>query len=99
MRRITMHVEMNNGEFCIEAGLLGNLFEVEPAAIPVLMRDGVLTGVCERGIGEDDGKYRLSFFYASRRVRLNVDAAGAVLQRSVVDFGDQPLPRAMRRAG
>lgn len=93
-----MHVELNNGEFCIEARLLGDLFKVEPAAIPALVRGGVLTGVCERGMGEDDGKYRLSFFYGSRRVRLNVDAAGTVLRRSVVDFGDQPLPRAMRRA-
>lgn len=93
-----MHVELNNGEFCIEARLLGDLFKVEPAAIPALMRGGVLTGVCERGVGEDDGKYRLSFFYGSRRVQLNVDAAGTVLRRSVVDFGDQPLPRAMRRA-
>ena len=93
-----MHVELNDGEFCIEARLLGDLFKVEPAAIPALMRGGVLTGVCERGVGEDDGKYRLSFFYGSRRVRLNVDAAGTVLRRSVVDFGDQPLPRAMRRA-
>lgn len=93
-----MHVELNDGEFCIEARLLGDLFKVEPAAIPALMCGGMLTGVCERGVGDDDGKYRLSFFYGSRRVRLNVDAAGAVLQRSVVDFGDQPLPRAMRRA-
>lgn len=93
-----MHVELNNGEFCIDARLLGDLFKVEPAAIPALMRGGVLTGVCERGVGEDDGKYRLSFFYGSRRVQLNVDAAGTVLRRSVVDFGDQPLPRAMRRA-
>jgi len=93
-----MSIQMTDGEFCIDATLLGSLFGVTPERIPPLMRDNQLTGVCERGEGEDEGTYRLSFFYGSRRVRLNVDAGGAILKRSIVDFGDQPLPRNMRRS-
>lgn len=93
-----MRIEMSDGEFCIDAALLGSLFGVAPEQIPPLMRDNRLTSVCERGIGDDDGTYRLNFFYGSRRVRLSVDASGAVLRRSIVDFGDQPLPRSMKRS-
>ncbi|RIK99441.1 MAG: hypothetical protein DCC74_01815 [Proteobacteria bacterium] len=93
-----MHIEMTDGDFCIDAALLGTLFGLAPERIPPLMRANQLTGVCERGVGEDDGTYRLNFFYGSRRARLNVDARGVILKRSIVDFGDQPLPRSMRRS-
>lgn len=93
-----MHVEMTDGEFCIDATLLGALFGLSPERVPPLMRSREMTGVCERGVGEDDGTFRLSFFYGSRRARLNIDATGAVLARSVVDFGDRPPPSGMRRS-
>jgi hypothetical protein len=37
-----------------------------------------ITVLCERGVGEDAGRYRASFYYADRRARLVVDAARRV---------------------
>jgi hypothetical protein len=40
-----------------------------------------ITVLCERGVGEDFGRYRASFYYGDRRVRLVLDAAGSVCDR------------------
>jgi len=61
-----------------------------------MMRKGEITSLCERGMNEDAGRYRLTFFHKSRRFRLIVDRSGTVIRRSIVDFGDRPLPAAMR---
>lgn len=86
-------VEINDGDFVIDAELLGEMLAVPPQQVPMLMRHGIITSACERGVDDDEGEFRLSFFYRSRRARLNVDAAGRILRRSVLDFGDHPLPR------
>nr|WP_091582978.1 DUF6522 family protein [Mesorhizobium qingshengii] len=36
-----------------------------------LLRTQEITSLCERGIGEHEGEYRLSFFYGNRRARLS----------------------------
>jgi len=51
-----------------------------------MMRKGEITSLCERGVNEDAGRYRLTFFHKSRRFRLVVDGTGTVIQRSIVDF-------------
>jgi hypothetical protein len=61
-----------------------------------MMRKGEITSLCERGVNEDAGRYRLTFFHKSRRFRLVVDGTGTVIQRSTVDFGDRPLPASIR---
>ena len=43
--------------------------------------------------------YRLTFFSAHRRFRVVVDEGGAIIQRSTLDFGDSPLPQALRKPG
>jgi hypothetical protein len=59
------------------------------------MRVHAITGRCERGVDANQGQYRLSFFYQNRRVRLSLDSSGHVLRRSIIEFGQQPLPRAL----
>lgn len=44
-----------------------------------LMDRRQVTVLCERGTGVDAGRYRASFYYGGRRVRLVVDAQGHVL--------------------
>jgi hypothetical protein len=41
-----------------------------------LMDDRKVTLLCERGVGNDAGLYRASFYHAGRRFRLVVDARG-----------------------
>lgn len=88
-----MRLERDDGDFCIDAALLGELLDVPPLGVQALMRSNEITSVCERGEGEHEGQHRLTFFYKGRRVRLDVDESGHVLRRSVIDFGDHPLSR------
>lgn len=91
-------LERDGEGFRIEAALLGTLLGIPPYDVQGHMRAGAITSICERGEGEHEGLYRLTFFHGSRRVRLEVDGSGRVLRRSKVDFGDRPLPRSARRA-
>jgi hypothetical protein len=94
-----MQVEITDGDILVDAVLLGELLDITPAGVPTLIRTRAITSVCERGIDAHQGEYRLSFFYQNRRARLSVDTAGHILQRSVIDFGQRPLPRALHRSG
>jgi len=90
-------VEFEEGTLSIDAAVVGRGLSVEPSLVPVRMREGKITVLCERGFDEDAGRYRLTFFYRNRRFRLVVDEEGNVVQRSTVDFGDHPLPASMRK--
>lgn len=41
-----------------------------------LMDAGKVRTLCERGVGEDAGRYRFTFYYRERRFRLVTNAAG-----------------------
>jgi hypothetical protein len=92
-------IEIQDGTIQVDASVLGEGLGVEPSHVPELLRRGAITSRCERGIGEDEGRFRLTFFHDGRRLRLVVDAAGRILQRSRIDNGDRPLPGALRRSG
>lgn len=94
-----MQVEITNGDILVDAVLLGGLLGIAAEEVPALLRARAITGVCEEGIDAHQGEYRLSFFYKNRRARLSLDRGGRILRRSVVEFGDQPTPRVLRRAG
>jgi Family of unknown function (DUF6522) len=81
----------------IDAAIIGEGFGIEPALVQTLMREGKITSRHERGIDEDAGRRRLTFFLEHRRLSLVVDEAGNVIQRSVIDFGDRPVPAGLRR--
>jgi hypothetical protein len=80
-----MWLERDGDGFCIDAGLLGRLLDLPARRVQELLRQGVITSVCERGEGIDDGRYRLRFFHGSRHVQLDVEANGHVIRRSVID--------------
>ena len=90
-------VEFEEGTLRIDAAVIGQGLNVEPSLVQILMREGKITALCERGVDEDAGRYRLTFFYRHRRFRLVVDEEGNAVQRSTVDFGDRPLPTSMRK--
>jgi hypothetical protein len=89
-------IEIELGTMHIEASIVAQGLELEPSRVQAMMRKGEITSLCERGVNEDAGRYRLTFFHKSRRFRLIVDGTGTVIQRSIVDFGDRALPAAMR---
>ena len=92
-------VEVSDNTFLVAAELVGELLHIAPKRVPGLMREGRITSACERGMNEHAGEFRLTFFYHNRRARLNTDLAGRILRRSVIDFGYQPIPDTLRRAG
>ena len=90
-------VSFEEGAIHIDATVIGRALSVEPSLVQVRMREGKITAFCERGIDEDSGRYRLTFFHKNRRFRLVVDKEGNAIQHSTVDFGDRPLPTSMRK--
>lgn len=78
-------VEFENGEFCVDAAEIANGLCIHPATLLAGMRRRRITSSCERGIDEDAGRYRLTFFYARRRFCLIVDEAGTIIDRTVDD--------------
>jgi len=83
-----MHeVEIQEGVIQVDANIIGQNLGLEPFEVQRLMREGKLTSSCERGVNEDDGHYRLTFFLGRRRLRLIVDEAGRIIQQSVIDSG------------
>ena len=77
----------------VDATIVGQSLGLEPLEVQRLMREGKLTSTCERGIDEDEGRYRLTFFHEGRRLRLIIDNAGRIIRRSLVDFGLLPARR------
>jgi hypothetical protein len=80
----------------IDALTIADAFDIHPSLLQQRIRDGALTTRCERGVDLDEGRYRLTFFTKRRRLRLIVDAAGNVLQRSLINFGELACTRFRR---
>lgn len=94
-----MILERSEEGFSVQAALVAELLGVSPRDVQMLMRRSEITSLCERGEDEHAGRYRLTFFYKGRRARLDVDAEGHIVRRSIINFGERPLPRALHQAG
>lgn len=90
-------VERDGDSFTLDAALVGELFDVSPADVPALVRSKAITSVCETGIDADYSTFRLNLFYRGRHVRLRIGSEGHILHRSIIDFGQRPLPPQRRR--
>ena len=86
--QVEMKIGFEDDSIVIDAALIAPPFGVAPSEVPGLMREGAITSLCETGIGDVTGEYRLSFFYQGRRIRLRVNASGEVPRQSIVDYGD-----------
>ena len=86
-----------DGHIEVPAELIAEGLGVSLSEVQKLMRAARITGRCESGIEDDAGRYRLTFFCGGRRFRLIIDGEGRVIRRTAVDFGDRPLPQALRR--
>ncbi len=87
--------ELAVGNVSLDASLIAEDLGLSPAQVLEHLRAGELTARCEQGIGEDAGLFRLTFYRESRRLRLVVDQAGRILQRSAVQLhrrDGQPAP-------
>jgi hypothetical protein len=94
-----IEIEDNGATFTIPADIIAAALKRDAATIPALVRTGAITMACERGTDADSGTFRLTVSDDRVRLRLIVDASGAIINRSVLDFGSQPLPPGARRPG
>ena len=92
-----MQIEIGDGAFLVDAALLGELLDVSPSNVVSLMRDLAITSTCEKGIDIHQNEFRLTFFHGNRRARLHIDKSGHILQRSIIDFGERPLPKTLHK--
>jgi hypothetical protein len=89
-------VRFEHGSPTVDAETIAQGLGIPATDVQTLMRSGELTSRCEAGEGEDAGLTRLTFFLRGARFRIIVDAAGRILRRSTIDFGERPLPRSLR---
>jgi hypothetical protein len=92
-------IEFENGEVQIDASIVAAGLGVTLPLLQEGMRAGRITSLAERGVDADMGRHRLTFFSEHRRFRVVVDASGAIIQRSALDFGDGSLPKSVRKPG
>lgn len=90
-------IQIEDQAIVIDAGVIGKALGIEKHLVQALMRQGKITTVSERGLDEDSGTHRLTFFHDTRRARLIVDDRGHILRSSSIDFGDRASP-AMKRS-
>lgn len=90
-------VEFEQGAFSVDANLIAEGLGIEAARVQPAMRDGSITSLCERGLGDDSGHYRLTFFHGTLRFRLVVDAAGNVIEKSATDIGEHGRTASKRK--
>ena len=74
-----MKIELNNGQPVIDAHDLGELLGIAPAKVQEKMRGGEITSKFEVGQDEDAGRFRLTFYYSGKRVRLTCAQDGEVV--------------------
>lgn len=92
-------VQIGDGAISVDADIVGRGLGLKPQEVLRLMREGAITSICEKGVDDDAGYHRLTFFYRGRRLRLIVEDSGRVVRHSLIDFGDRPLPDSLRRPG
>lgn len=90
-------IEFRADGITVDAEVIADELGLEPSAVPLHMHEGEITSICERGTGQDDGLHRLTFFYFNRRLRLVIGPDGKIRSRSLLNFGDRPLPALARR--
>src|SRR3546814_14062550 len=65
----------------VDARVIAEGLRTTPESVVAEMQSGRITARCERGIDDDAGTYRQSFFAGTRRLRVTVTVAGGGLRR------------------
>jgi hypothetical protein len=94
---MTQEIVFQEGAIEVDAWVVARGLGLDVASLQEFMREGKITNLCERGVENDLGLHRLTFFYGNRRLRLVVGQAGNVIWQSTIDFGDHPLPAALHK--
>lgn len=75
-------VERSGVGFVVSAHVLADTFGLTQEEVRHKMRCGAITSRSETGVGDDEGRWRLTFQHEGRALRLIVDDRGAILKRA-----------------
>lgn len=92
-------IEFEGGAIQVDVAMVAKDLRIEPSFVHESMRDGKITTLRARGIDEDEGHQRSTFFSEDRRFRPVIDEGGNLGQSSVVDLGDRGIPASAHRPG
>ena len=70
----------DDGDCTVDAEILAPALGLSPSALIGQLRAGLVYQTAERGIGDDDGRMRLTFRYRHREFRVIVDRAGRIIE-------------------
>ena len=84
-------ITFENGTIQVDPAIVAKGLRLDVEALRTALRDGSVTSLCEKGMEQDAGRFRLTFFSPTRRLRLIVDEGGAVLQTSTADYARKPV--------
>ena len=87
---------IEKGSVEIDARLVAEALGLEASEFMMLVRSGHITSLCESSVGADEGQFRLTFFFRGKRLRLIVDRCGHQIRKTMIDFGDRPLPSKLK---
>jgi hypothetical protein len=90
-------IEFADGDIQIDAAIVAAGLGILPARFMEQLQEGKITNLCEKGVDQDNGRYRLTFYAGNRRFRLVIDESGAILQRSTINYGERSTSAAGRR--
>lgn len=76
-------ITLADGSIDIDAAVIAADLDLDCPAVLEAMRVGRLTATYERGVDEDAGRHRVTFYHGNTRLRLIVDAGGQIVERSV----------------
>ncbi len=74
----------------VDAAVIAAAFDLTPDQVMRELRQGVITSRSEHGIDTDAGRRRLTFFRGRKRVRIVLDAGGAIMQQTSLELGEPP---------
>ena len=74
----------------IDATLIAKGLRMDPEALRAAMQKGLVTRTVEKGEGEDAGRFRVTFYSPTCRLRLLFTAEGTLLQTSSADCSRKP---------
>ena len=84
-------ISFENGTIEVDPAIVATGLRLDIDALRAALQDRTVTSLCEKGIEQDAGRFRLTFFSPTRRFRLIVDAGGTVLQSSTADYARKPV--------
>lgn len=91
-------IQIEDYAIVVDAEVIGKALGTDKNLVQPLLRQGKIATLSERGIDDDAGTHRATFFYDRRRARLIVNEHGHILRRSSIEFGDRATPAMMRRS-